>query len=294
MKRIFTIFCMAFMPLFASSVFAQDTIVAWTFPSGSADSLVDKAISINSTRYISCQYGTSGPLYVKIPIDYTTNGYLGSPDKCAKATNWDNGVDSTSWMVKMKTTGYDNLVLYSRMQSGNTNPGPRDFIVQWKVSGSTVWTDLLLDTLVCANDWASAFVNGVSLPAACNNMSSGSVSIRWVVISTLDINGTTLLSTGLNKIDNIVVTGTPVTGIQEAASVSPVTIYPNPNTGSFCIENDEDINKIAVYNILGKCVYTNESIIGDRTMLTGFDKGMYIIQITTKDNIVSSHKIIVD
>jgi len=37
-----------------------------------------------------------------------------------------------------------------------------------------------------------------------------------------------------------------------------------------------------------------ENIIGDKTMLTGFDKGMYIIQITTKDNIVSSHKIIVD
>ena len=293
MRKNFTIFCMAFMPFLATSVFAQDTIVAWTFPAGSADSLVDKAIPLNSSRYISCQYGTSGPLYIKIPIDYTTNGYLGSPDKCAKATNWNNGVDSTSWMIKMKTTGYDNLILYSRMQSGNTSPGPRDFMVQWKLSGTTIWNNLLSDTLVCLNNWDSAYVNGVSLPAACNNQSS-SVSIRWVVISTYDINGATLLSSGINKIDNIVVTGTPITGVLEIVSASPVSIYPNPNTGSFCIENDEDINKIAVFNILGKCVYTNENIISDKTMLTGFEKGMYIIQITTKDNIVSSHKIIVD
>jgi hypothetical protein len=294
MKRIFTIFCMACMPFFATSVFAQDTIVAWTFPSGSADSLVDKAIPLNATRYISCQYGTSGsPSYIAIPIDYTTNGYLGSPDKCAKATGWDNGVDSTSWMIKMKTTGYGNLKLYSRIQGGGANPGPKDYQVQWKLSGSTVWNDLTGGTIVCANDWVTSYVNGVSLPVQCENQSS-SVYIRWVVKSLLDINSATLLSTGISKIDEIVVTGVYQTGLTEIASSGSVNIYPNPNNGSFSIENDGDLSKIVVYNILGKSVYTNENINSDITQLSGFDKGIYLVQITSKDNIISSYKIIVD
>ena len=224
-------------------------------------------------------------------IDYTTNGFLGLPDKCAKAIDWTLNPDSANWMVKFKTTGYENLKLYSKQQGGGSSPGPRDFKVQYKLSGSNPWVDLT--TVTCANNWTSGVVNGIDLPVACNNQSS-QISIRWMVTSQLDINGATLLSSGISKIDDIVVTGTLIVGVNEIGSESPVSIYPNPNSGSFCIENDEDINKITVYNILGKCIYTNENIIGDKTMLSGFDKGIYIVQITSKDNIVSSHKIIVD
>jgi hypothetical protein len=293
MKKLFTLFCLAILPFFTTVVNAQDTLAAWTFPSTSADSLVDVSISLNSSRYISCQYGTWGaPSYYDIPIDYTKNGSLGSPDKCANAVGWNNGIDSTYWMIKFKSTGYNNLMLYSKQQAGGTNPGPRDFQVQWKLSGSNIWTDLG-SALVCANDWTSAEVNGASLPTDCDNQSS-SVSIRWVVTSNFDINGNALDTTGISKIDDIIITGTLITGIEIPETESFISIYPNPSKGNFCIENNGEISKINVYNLLGKCVYSNENVIEAKTNLSGFNPGMYLVQITSTSEKVYTHKIIVE
>lgn len=294
MKKIFTLFLLAIMLFLTNSIFAQDTIVSWTFPSTSADSVVDKSIPLNVARYISCQYGTYGaPSYHKIAIDYSTNGSLGSPDKCAKTTGWDNGTDSAYWMVNFITTGYSNLMLYSKQQSGGTNPGPRDFKLQWKLSGSTIWNDLTGGTLLCANNWTSAVVNGLSLPSNCDNQSS-IVSLRWLVSSNFDINGNALLAAGISKIDNIVVTGSVFTGIANSETESFINIFPNPNKGNFSIENNGKIAKISVYTILGKCVYTNENINESRTDIAGFEKGMYFVQITANSNKVYTHKIIVE
>lgn len=295
MKRLSTIVCMAFMLLFAGNLIAQDTIVAWTFPSASADSLVDKAISINSARYISCQYGTFGTAsYHAITIDYTTNGSLGSPDKCAKTTGYDNGVDSVYLMVKFKTTGYGSLKLYSKQQAGSSNPGPRDFKVQYKLSGSSSpWVDITGGTILCANNWTTGVVDGIDLPAACDNQ-GGQMSIRWLLTSNFDINGNALVSSGLSKIDDIVVTGSVLTGIETLENGSFINIYPNPNKGNFTIENNGEIAKVAVYNILGRCVYTNENITGSRIDLSGFENGMYFVQITTNEDTIYTHKIIVE
>jgi hypothetical protein len=289
MRRIFTLLVMALLPFLGN---AQDTIVAWTFPSTSADSMVDKAISLNTSRYISCQIGTWGaPTYSGVFTDYTTNGSLGSPDKCAKATCWNNQADSMYWMVKFKTTGYGSLKLYSKIQAGGSNPGPRDFVVQYKLSGATIWNNL--DTLVCANDWTSGAVNGLSLPAACEN-SSSNVSVRWLITSNFDINGGTLLSTGICKIDDIIVTGTPAVGIEEPDPKTIITIYPNPSQGNFVIENDGDVSQIAVYNLLGHCVYINEKVIGAQTNLSGFEPGLYIIKVTSSIDGISTYKIVVE
>jgi hypothetical protein len=295
MKRLFTLFCLALLPFFTTTVCAQDTLAAWTFPSTSADSLVDVSIALNSTRYISCQYGTWGaPSYLAIPVDYTTNGSLGSPDKCAKATGWNDGTDSTYWLVKFKTTGYSSLKVYSKQQAGGSNPGPRDFQVQYKLSGTNAWTDLTGGTLLCANDWTTAEVNGISLPSDCDNQSSSSVSVRWVVKSTFDINGGTLVATGISKIDDIVIIGTPMSGIEVQESESFISIYPNPSKGNFSIENNGEINKIKVYNLLGKCVYTNENVTEPKTEISGFTPGMYLVQLTSASEKIYTYKIIVE
>ncbi|HNW98588.1 MAG TPA: T9SS type A sorting domain-containing protein [Bacteroidales bacterium] len=293
MKKIFTILCLAVMPFLTSNSFAQDTLAAWTFPSTSADSLVDVAPSLNSSRYISCQYGTWGATtYHAITTDYTTNGSLGSPDKCAKATGWNDGADSAYWMIKLKTTGYGNLKLYSKQQGGGSNPGPRDFKVQYKLPGSTSpWVDLT--TVTCANDWTTGVVNGITIPSACDNQSS-QISIRWLVSSNIDINGGTVLSTGISKIDDIIITGVVSTGIAETENESLIKVYPNPSNGNFFIENNGEINKIAVYNLLGKCVYSKENVIEYKTELSGFVPGMYMVQLTSTSENVYTYKIIVE
>jgi hypothetical protein len=296
MKRIFTKMLFLCLPLCVTNLFAQDTIVGWTFPSTSADSIVDFSIgSINTTRYLSCQYGTYGLVsYHSIPTDYTTNGSLGSPDKCGKTTGWDNGADSAYWMVKFKTTGYGSLKLYSKIQAGGSNPGPRDFKVQYKLTGSTSpWIDIPGGTIICANDWTTGAVDGLDIPTACNNQSS-QLSIRWLQTSNFDYQGGTLLSSGISKIDDIIVTGSLLSEIKSNEKQNLVQIYPNPSNGSFIIENISNIKHLRIYNLIGKLVFENVSTSENKINFSGFEKGLYLIQIMSYDNELQTSKIIVE
>lgn len=236
MRKIFTFIFVAFMPLLMNSLLAQDTLVAWTFPASSAaDSVANIYNTHNSGRYLSCQYGTYGvPSYFSIHSDTTLGA--NPPSKCLMAADWANGADSAYWMVKFYTTGNENLKLYSMQESDGTLPGPKDFKVQYKLHGTTTWVDIPSGTIVCANNWTSGVLNGIDIPAACNNQTS-QISIRWLQTSNLDINGNTLLSTGINKIDNIIITGTSDVGIV-ADEESLIKVYPNPNNGNFFIENN--------------------------------------------------------
>jgi hypothetical protein len=282
------------LPLWATNLFAQDTIVGWTFPSGSADSIVDVSISSNSSRFISAQYGTWGSTttYHSIPT-YYTNGSLGAPDSAATSTGWNNGVDSSYWMVKCKTPGYGSIKLYSKQSSGGSNPGPRDFKVQYKLSGTTMWTDITGGTVVCANDWTSGVLNGIDIPAVCNNQTN-SVSIRWVMTSNFNTSGGTVASTGIAKIDNVIVTGTLLTGIESNVNQNAVSIYPNPNNGNFIIENTNNIKFIRIFNAIGKLVFETETTYDNRINLSGFEKGLYLIQLINMDNDLQISKVIVE
>jgi len=282
--------------LFCNISFAQDTIAAWTFPASSADSLVDVSTILNSTSYISCVYGTNNtPSYYAIAIDYTTNGadILTDPtDKSAKVVGLNDGADSVAWTVKFKTTGYQNIKLSSKQTAGGNNPGPRDFKAQYKLSDTSTWVDITNGTVLCANNWTSGVLSNVDLPAACNN-STNNVSIRFLQTSNTDINGGTVAATGISKIDNIVITGEAITGI-DSYNNNNLNIYPNPNKGSFIIENNGDIKQIRIFNILGKNIYINESVIEGSINFNAFEAGVYFVQVTLKDNVTSTSKLVVE
>jgi len=288
MKFITLLFMLAVIFFSINASGQQDTLAAWTFPSGSADSLVDVAISANASRFISCEYGLEAP---SIPIDYTTNGSLGSPDKCAKVVGLDNGADSAFWMIKFKSTGYENLKLYSKQSGGGNNPGPRDFKVQYKLSGTTTWIDIPNGAITCANDWTTGVLNGIDLPVECTNQSSN-VSLRWIQTSNLDINGTPLLATGISKIDDIIITGDVISGIN-SYSIDEIHIYPNPSNGNFTLKTNNSINNIKIYNLLGKCIYQNEQVIEELIYFNGFEKGVYFVQFTNNDAQSFTSKLIV-
>lgn len=294
-KKITNIFFLSLL-MISVQAFAQDTLVGWTFPSTSADSLADfSAGTLNTSRYLSCQYGTYGfPSYHSIAIDYTTNGSGGSPDKCAKAIGWNDCVDSSYWMIKFKTTGYGNMKLYSKMQGGGSNPGPRDFKVQYKLPGSTFpWVDLAGGTIVCANDWTTGVIDGIDIPAECNNL-SGQISIRWLLTSNLDINGNSLLSSGICKFDDIIITAVAQSGVERNDFGTFASIYPNPNHGSFTIDNIRDVKQIIIYDITSKCVYDREITFDNKVSFSNFNKGLYFVQLITTENDFCTSKIMVE
>ncbi len=272
----------------ATAFAQQDTLEAWLFPDGSNDSLVDVAVSLNASRFISCEYGTAGPALV---IDYTTNGAQASPDKSAKVVGLQNGADSAYWLIKFKSTGYQNLKLSSKQSSGGNNPGPKEFKVQYKLPGTSTWVDLPNGTVTCANDWTTGVLSNVDLPATCENQSSN-VSLRWLQTTNLDINDSPVLATGISKIDEIVITGQLISGINES-SLNGLNIYPNPNSGDFSIETNGHIRRIKIYNLLGQCVYENNQVVKELIYFRSFEKGAYFINLYDENSLISSSKLIV-
>jgi hypothetical protein len=282
------------MFIFSLDLQAQDTLAAWFFPEGSADSMVDVSISANSGRYLSCEFGVWGePTWRALAIDYTYTGADAGNDKCAASQGWDEGADSIMWLIKFKTPGYKSLKLYSKQRSDSMmNYGPRDFKIQYKLSGSSTWNDITNDTIVCSEFWFDGTVHGIDLPAACEN-SSSNVSIRWLVTSNIDIYGATLLPTSISFIDDIVITGELITGTDQDHILQWPNMYPNPSDGHFIINNPENIQTITVYDMYGRCIYRNEKPDEKELDLYISEKGFYYVHFTDENKMLHTKKIVV-
>ncbi len=198
-KQIFTI-ALAFMALFA---FGQETITGWDFPVNSGPD------SLNANMGTSQNQGYD----IRMENDGGANGAIilteGFETYAATADGWDNGIGEKYWSIKFKAKNYKSFKVSSLQRSDSAMPGPRDWKLQYRISSQDPWTDIPGGEVTAAANWTSASVTNLPLPADVYNP-SGSVYVRWVVTSNTDINGEELLSSGMSKIDNILVTAMPI------------------------------------------------------------------------------------
>lgn len=268
----------AFIGIINISLNAQDTIVQWTFPT--SNGLADGGtIPANLTQEIETAGGTSTILF--------KNGFT---TKAAQATGWDNGADAKKWKVEFETTGYTNLKLSSKMTSGGSNPGPRDFKVQYKVAGGS-WTDVANSDLQTANDWTTGVLNELVLPNECSNKSS--IQIRWIMTSDTASNGSIVDSVGTCKIDDIFITGAIMINVNENLINNKVKIYPNPISDYIYIEN-HSASLVRLYNIIGEEILSVNSKDFEKIDVSKLNSGIYFIKIENLyDKSVISKKIII-
>ncbi|MFC2111092.1 T9SS type A sorting domain-containing protein [Bacteroidota bacterium] len=258
---------------------AQDTLVQWTFPAdtGVADG---GCIQANLSKVIETSGGTSA---IQFKNGLTT--------KAAQATGWDAGADQKKWKVTIKTSGYTDIKLSSKISSGGSNPGPRDFKVQYKVS-SGPWTDVPNSNFQTANNWTTGVLSNLVIPAACEDQNS--IQLRWIMTSDTANNGSLVDSTGICKIDDIYVFGTakPI-GKKEIVSNSKINIYPNPTTDYINVENNT-ASIIKLYNIIGEEIISLNSNNFERIDVSELNTGIYLIKIENKANkSVFSQKVII-
>jgi len=199
MKKIITITALLFS-IGISQAQIHDTIVKWTFPTGNAtDTIANGGIPANLSKVIKTVGGTSVLLF---PAGATT--------KSASATKWDNGSGTKYWQVSFTTKGYDSLFFTSKQRSSST--GPRDFKVQYRLGSTGTWSDVQNAAVI---DTADNFVKGFltdSLPVVCNN--NDSVYLRWIMTSNISAKGGTVGSTGTSSIDDIIICGHNISGIE--------------------------------------------------------------------------------
>ncbi len=271
MKKLLLV--MLLLPVF-QMLKAQEELVKWTFPTGQLTDTVQNGTNpLNLTRTIRIE--GAGPITM-------TNGVTAG-DYAATATNWNDGMDVKNWNVRFKTTGYDHVKISSKQRAGGSNGGPADFKLQYKLGSSGVWADIVGGTVTLLNDWFAGVVTDLELPAECQNQET-TVNIRWVMTSNIDVLGGNVFATGVSKIDEIIVTGMPITGIEETEDQQPHT-FPNPSGSSFSISIPNAINRIEIYTNSGTLVYSAIPEKGLMSIEKSLPTGLYFIKAISKGKV---------
>ncbi len=267
MKKIFTILTVLMM--FSCKNEAQNILAQWTFPTGTAtDANPNVSTAENATKTLIA-VGTSA-------IDFSKNGYT---NKAAQATGWDNGMDTKYWQIEINTLGFNTITLSSRQQSGSTNPGPKDFKLQYKIGESGIWTDVVGGTITAANDWTTSAVNNLALPTECDNQSS--VFIRWILTSNTNVSGGTIATNGATKIDEIYVNGLPANAINEqAANDYKKRISTIVENGMLILPNGLNVNSLVLFDLSGKVQMNINNPSNNIEMFQ--NKGMFILKLNTE------------
>lgn len=181
--------CGFFLFLQTENTLAQQTVAGWNFPNNPDNATVDQALPQNAGIIITTQGGATAPVF----------NYTGATTNAAGASSWHSGLGSKWWEITFDATGLTNMELSSKQYGSST--APRNFKVQYRI-GAGVWTDLPGATAIAvATNWTSGVVNGVALPATCNNQPA--VSLRWIMTSNTAIGGAAVASGGVSRIDDI-------------------------------------------------------------------------------------------
>ncbi len=278
MNKNYTLAFIFIFVVFQLSTTAQDTIVQWTFPTelATADGA---SIPSNLDMVIETAGGAS-------EIQFKN----GATTKAAQATQWNEGDNEKKWRVDFETTGYTNLKLSSKISSGGQNPGPRDFKVQYRAEDGG-WTDVPNSDFQVANDWTTGVLANLTMPSECDDQSI--IKLRWIMTSNIATDGNDVAEQGISKIDDIYITGDFIDGNDEIISESLVSIYPNPAVDVVVVETMEK-SVITISDISGRVVISEESTGNNKFNLSKFHSGLYIVTVTTDNNLVKSHKLMVN
>lgn len=263
-----------------------DTVIGFTFPVQTGiDSLnANYGDTLNlgyDIRFESESAGTQDSITL-------TNGVT---DYAATANSWENGADDKYFSIKFKTGYYTNLVLYAKMRCGGTNPGPKYFKVQYRISSSGTWTDVSTDTVTVANDWTTGVIDGWNLPSETWNASQ-SVYVRFLSITNETPAGATVDSLGIVKIDDIFVVGLNNTAIGEN-SLMNTRVFPNPANDVLNIENNESVSVLYIFSTDGRVV-SQISNPGQSIDISNLAAGHYMLRMVAGDNAVKTQSLIAE
>jgi hypothetical protein len=262
--------------IIASALSAQETLTGWTFPAISgADSLnANLGTTQNMTYDIRFQW-------VLTPTtDSTLNTITfvnGATTFAAAATGWDNGADIKFWSIKFKANNYNNFKVSSKQRSDATNPGPRDFKLQWRLSSGT-YADIPGGTVTLGSDWTTGVIT--DLPVPITDQGTSSIYIRWIMSTNTDINGGTVAATGQSMIDDILVTGVSTSGQNEILYTNRLKLFPSPNNGTFTLSSTEPLDIMTISDQAGKTIYIKSNPLQNQQVsIPGAKSGVYFLKV---------------
>jgi hypothetical protein len=257
------------------SLGAQTVITGWSFPVNSGPD------SLNANT------GLPGNLGYDIRFEGTDTVYetiffaTGATDYAAAATGWDNGMDARFWSVKFKAENYGSFKISSKQSSSGEFDGPRDFKLQWKISGGS-YADVPSGSVTVADDWTTGVVSTLDLPVT--GQGSSSVYVRWIMTSNTSVMGGAVNPLGETRIDDILITGVSSLGNNEILFSNRLTVSPNPSQGIFSVRSTVPLKEIRIVGMDGKTVMNNAcqgSVM--EVSLPGLAAGTYALSVKFDD-----------
>jgi hypothetical protein len=102
-----------------------------------------------------------------------------------------------------------------------------------------------------------------------------------------------------NRIGKLTITFQNTLGINSIGRVQNIKIFPNPTKGNITISNiqNTDLNSIEVYNLLGclmKVISVKKGVSKIDLDFTSFKKGMYIVNLSDKNGVSKTQKLIIN
>jgi hypothetical protein len=266
----------ALLLIFAGALQAQETLTGWTFPVNTGSDSLNANLGTTGNKTYDIRFQ-----WVLTPTtDSTLNTVTfvdGATTFAAATTGWANGADIKFWSVKFKANNYSDFKLSSKQKSDATNPGPRDFKLQWRLSSGT-YADVPGGSVTLGSDWTTGVVT--DLPVPITGQGTSSIYVRWIMASNTDINGGTVTAAGLSMIDDILITGVSVTGQNEILYTNRLKIFPSPNNGNFNITSTEPMEVITVTDASGKTLVTmNNPSQKQPISVSNAKTGLYLLKV---------------
>lgn len=183
------------LPVSAFSVNEENqtvTLVEWDFNSESPI----------ATNGVNNNVGQEFKLVGANPTGYVAG--FGSGSRAINSNGWNSNEDNY-WLAMFSTEGFENIKLSSKQYGSNT--GPKDFTLEYSLDGQS-WTDVPHTTIEVGNNWTNGVLSNVFLPLAVND--EDTIYVRWLNTSNVSVQGGTIGNTGTNRIDDVVISGTPL------------------------------------------------------------------------------------
>jgi hypothetical protein len=160
----------------------------------------------------------------------------GATGRAASASGWsDFDPDNPKyWLLTVSTENMSSIQVSSKQYG--TSAGPRDFSLQLSLDG-IIWDDVSGGSIVVETNFTTGVLDQLTLPAFVENQEE--VFIRWLQTSDIRVDGNLGVTTGTNRIDDIL-----ITGINPDAERTEVWAGDTNNDGSV---NEEDVLPLAIY-----------------------------------------------
>lgn len=250
---------------------------------------------INSSKNCELQGNESGLLaYYKFNQGFSSADNTSITTLTDATVNANNGAltnfaltGATSNWLAGSLVGIPSVITLQPQDETVSETDPLTFTVnatgvnayQWEVSfdGGTTWQNL--EDTFTNPDVSGSTTNTVTISGS--NM-IGINGYKFRVI----LDGTLMCSIMSNE-----VLATVTLAVKSFGS-NTVKVYPNPSTGIFTIDTQEEV-EFAVYDVVGKTIVTQKSLIGSNNLdLSRFQKGIYLLKLMNSNGETNTYKLI--